>query len=194
MKIENHKLVGVNFLQAGTTRLPIKPELLVIHYTATQGSASPIALFRQKGAPASAHLVIDVDSTITQMVEFNVRAAHAGKSEWKGRESCNNFSIGIEIVNPGPIVDQNGVPCDTTSKKPFPGAVVEARHKNPACPFKRWAAYPEPQMSAVIAASKAICATYGIKDVVGHEDIAPGRKIDPGPAFDWTRFRSEVFA
>lgn len=194
MKIDNHKLVGVNFLRAGTMRAPMKPELLVIHYTATQGAASPIALFKQTKAPASAHLVIDVDGTITQMVEFNVRAAHAGISSWKGRESCNGFSIGIEIVNPGPIVERNGVMCDTTSKKPFPGAVIEARHKNANCPFPRWAAYPEPQMSAVIAVSRAICQAYGIKVAVGHEDISPGRKIDPGPAFDWARFRAEVFA
>lgn len=191
MKVVNHRLDGVPFRMATTRRLPQTPTLLVIHYTATQ--FSPANAFAMQNAAASAHLIVDKGGEILQMVEFNVTAAHAGKSSWKGREGCNRFSVGIEIVNPGPLEMRDGVLCDTTARRPWKGDVVNARHKNPNCRFDRWAAYSEQQMASVVAASKAICEAYGITDVVGHEDVSPGRKIDPGPAFPWDRFRAEVF-
>lgn len=195
MIITGHKLDGVPFIQAGTMRRPMKPELLVIHYTATMGSAAGVIAHFKTGE-ASAHLVIDTAGKITQMVEFNVTAAHAGKSEWNKRPGCNFYSIGIEIVNPGPLYRTDSGFIDTTPiKRPWNGPVVEARHKIGG-PFRYWAKYTEEQVRAAVEAAKAICSTYGIRDIVGHDDIAipKGRKIDPGPAFDLEAFRAEVFA
>ena len=190
MRVVNHRLEGIPFRQATTSRLPQKPSLLVIHYTATQ--FSPANAFAMQKAASSAHIIVDKGGEMLQMVEFNITAAHAGKSAWKGREGCNRFSVGIEIVNPGPLQMINGQLCDTTARKPWTGGVVNARHQNPNVRFDRWAAYSEAQLAATIAASKAICEEYGITDIVGHEDVSPGRKIDPGPAFPWDRFRAEV--
>lgn len=192
MIITGHKLDGVPFLPAGTPRRAMKPELLVIHYTATVGSAAGVIDYF-KTDKASAHLVVDTEGKITQMVEFNITAAHAGKSVWNGRPSCNGYSIGIEIVNPGPLFKVDAGFIDTTEKKrPYAGQVVEARHKSGVLPYRYWAVYPEAQLRAVTEAAKAICSTYGITAILGHDDIAPGRKIDPGPAFPMAAFVAEV--
>jgi AmpD protein len=92
---------------------------------------------------------------MTQFVPFDHRAWHAGRSCFKGREACNDFSIGIEL--------------EGTDDTPYTNA----------------------QYECLIAVTQALLATYpqlGPETIVGHSDIAPGRKTDPGPTFDWTRF------
>jgi len=190
--IQDGLLSDVAFVPAGTRRAPIKPTLLVIHYTATHTTRGVIAAFKQTGADASAHLVISPEGEVTQMVEFTSRAAHAGVSEWKGKIGCNAFSIGIELVNPGPMVVKYSELVDTINSKPWAPGTVMARHKNKLVQYANWAMYPEPQIQAAIRAARAICATYGITDIVGHDDIAPKRKMDPGPAFPMERFKAEV--
>lgn len=187
--IANHRLIDVPFVEAGTMRVPITPTLLVIHYTATPArtAAGVVRAFAMKGSPVSAHLVIDEEGRVTQCVEFNRRAAHAGRSKWAGRESCNNFSIGIELINPGPLElepsSETFVDTLAGSRRPWPYGVFSGRHKHGG-PYKHWAVYPSPQLAALEVSAKAICETYGIKEIVGHDDIAPDRKIDPGPAFE----------
>ncbi|HWU68869.1 MAG TPA: 1,6-anhydro-N-acetylmuramyl-L-alanine amidase AmpD [Stenotrophobium sp.] len=107
----------------------------------------------------SAHCCIFRDGRITQYVPFDRRAWHAGKSSYKGRERCNDFSIGIELEG-----------CDS---KPFTQA----------------------QYRRLLSVSRALLASYpGITParIVGHSDIAPGRKTDPGPHFDWRRYRRQL--
>lgn len=106
----------------------------------------------------AAHLLIERDGAVTQFVNFNRRAWHAGVSSFQGRESCNDFSIGIEL--------------EGTDELEF----------------------TDSQYEALIAVTNAIRAYYAIPadHVVGHSDIAPGRKTDPGPAFDWHRYRSSM--
>lgn len=187
MKITNHKLEGVPFRVAGTSRTLQTPVLLVMHYTATQHS--PESAFAIKNAKASAHLIIDEKGGIVQMVEFNRSAAHAGPSTFEGRSSCNFFSIGIELINPGPLVKKGEVYRDVTANKLWKGGVVEAKSfTNKHCPYQYWAEYSEAQITSAIEAAKAICKEYGIKNILGHEDISPVRKIDPGPAFPWKAF------
>lgn len=102
----------------------------------------------------SSHLLILRDGSIVQFVPFDARAWHAGASSWKGRERCNDFSIGIELEG-----------CDTV-------------------------AYSTPQYEALERVITALMKFYpgiGPESVVGHSDIAPGRKSDPGPAFDRSR-------
>jgi N-acetylmuramoyl-L-alanine amidase len=171
------------------------PTLLVMHYTAGFTAASAIATLTSRAAKASAHLVIDRDGTVTQLAPFNVVTWHAGASKWKGRSGCNSFSIGIELVNCGPVLSRKDgklVAEVATGKIIRPGDAVEARHPNGEA-TRYWQIYPAAQMAAAIAVARAICETYGIRDIAGHYDIAPTRKRDPGPAFNMLSFRTAVF-
>ncbi|HEX9301021.1 MAG TPA: 1,6-anhydro-N-acetylmuramyl-L-alanine amidase AmpD [Casimicrobiaceae bacterium] len=99
----------------------------------------------------SAHFLIRRDGALLQFVSCNDRAWHAGESSWRGRDRCNDFSIGIEL---------------------------EGADDVPYAP----AQYP--MLARLI---KALRRRYPIADIAGHSDIAPGRKTDPGGAFDWPR-------
>ena len=190
MEVEDHELSGVRHVAAAAIGGAIEPWLIVIHYTANQSAEGTIEWFKSTVSRVSAHLVVDFDGTITQMVPFNKRAAHAGKSRWRDKEGCNGFSIGIEIVNPGPLRRlQDGTFIDYSGKR-WQGKVVEARHKHRNHEARFWAAYPEAQLTAVKEACAAIACKYPISEIVGHDDVAPTRKFDPGPAFSFQPVRA----
>ncbi|HRQ46396.1 MAG TPA: 1,6-anhydro-N-acetylmuramyl-L-alanine amidase AmpD [Rhodocyclaceae bacterium] len=102
----------------------------------------------------SAHFFIRRDGSVVQYVSTEERAWHAGVSCWRGREQCNDHSIGIELEG-----------SDTQPFEP-------------------------PQYEALAQLVQAIRGRYPIEDVAGHCDIAPGRKTDPGPLFDWARLQA----
>jgi N-acetyl-anhydromuramoyl-L-alanine amidase len=109
----------------------------------------------------SSHVVIERDGAVTQYVRFTERAWHAGKSNYQGREACNDFSVGVEL--------------EGTDTLPYEAA----------------------QYAALAEVVAALCAAYprlSPDRLVGHSDIAPGRKTDPGPAFDWPRARRLIAA
>ncbi|PHM50044.1 N-acetyl-anhydromuranmyl-L-alanine amidase [Xenorhabdus miraniensis] len=139
-------------------------DFLVLHYTALDDRRSLQVL---TGGKVSAHYLIpsqpkyeNEEPIIFQLVSEKERAWHAGKSEWDGYQSLNRYSIGIEIVNCG-----------------FKQHFIK----------KEWCLYHPSQIDAVIRLAKDIIQRYQIKavNVVGHSDIAPLRKEDPGPAFPW---------
>ncbi len=101
----------------------------------------------------SAHFLIRRDGSLAQFVPCALRAWHAGISTWRGREGCNDFSIGVEL--------------EGTDDVP----------------------YADAQYAMLAALTRALRRRYPIRDVVGHNEIAPERRTDPGPAFDWKRFR-----
>jgi N-acetylmuramoyl-L-alanine amidase len=141
-----------------------RAQFLIIHYTAGgfQGSLKWLT-----EGPVSAHyLVNDNPATIYGLVDDSRRAYQAGVSYWKGNTQLNSSSIGIEIVNLGTARTPDGV---------------------------RWLDYPEKQIQAVIALVKKIVKEHGISAdrVLGHSDIAPQRKTDPGPRFPWKRLADE---
>lgn len=171
----------------------LRPELLVMHYTGSSSYAGAVDWLCNRQASASAHLVISEAGEITQLAPFNRVTWHAGASSFKGRSGCNNFSIGIELVNAG-LLQRNGsgVFEERLSRKPVTaGNVIIARHKRGGAE-EPWAAFAQRQLEVAMDVSAAIVAAYGLVDVVGHDDIAPGRKIDPGPAFPMSAFRSRV--
>lgn len=129
--------------------------IAVLHYTGMQDAASAIARLRDPEARVSAHYVIAEDGQVLRLVPEDKRAWHAGLSYWRGKTALNAHSIGIEIVNPG--------------------------HEFGYRPF------PEEQMEALLPLLAAIVRRYHIApaNVVGHSDIAPTRKEDPGELFDW---------
>jgi N-acetylmuramoyl-L-alanine amidase len=130
-------------------------DTLVLHYTGMRSGAEAIARLRDPAARVSAHYVVEEDGAIFRLVPEERRAWHAGISHWRGREGLNDRSIGIEIVNPG----------HDWGYRPFPAL----------------------QMAAVCDLCLDILGRHPIaqRDVVGHSDVAPDRKQDPGELFDW---------
>jgi len=197
MQIKNHLLIKDDGTPVSYKPTPNKsgklvPQYLVMHYTAATTAASAISWFAETNAQASAHLLIDRNGAVTQFAPFNVITWHAGKSSWMGLVGLNQYSIGIELVNGGRLakvgdkyicpVDQRIIPTDQ---------VVIAAHKNDGIQSP-WQEYAEAQLEASIEIAALLVKTYGLKDVIGHEDISPIRKSDPGPAFPMLSFRSKA--
>jgi N-acetylmuramoyl-L-alanine amidase len=133
-------------------------QFLILHYTAGN---FPVSLKTLTEESVSSHyLVSDNPPTIYRLVDENRRAYHAGVSSWRGNTQLNASSIGIEIVNLGFREGAAG---------------------------RQWFDYPQEQIDAVITLVKQIVAKHKIKPehVIGHSDIAPQRKTDPGPRFPW---------
>lgn len=129
--------------------------MLVLHYTGMPDAASAINWLANPESKVSAHYVVTEDGQTIRMVDEDKRAWHAGKAWWRGATDINSASIGIEIVNPG--------------------------HEWGYRPF------PDTQMSALIPLVHDIVTRHGITrgNIVGHSDIAPARKQDPGELFPW---------
>jgi N-acetylmuramoyl-L-alanine amidase len=187
--IANHRLTTAPFVFTPNVGGRLIPELICVHYTVSYPARAVVAGFERPASKASAHLVLDLDGTFTQMVPFDRQAWHAGKSSWKGREGCNKFSIGIEICNPGPVF-RNADGWEDVNKRTWLGG-VEAHDPPPKFPknWVRWASYTEAQLVALEVVCRELCREYGITEIVGHSDVAPGRKMDPGPAFPMDRIR-----
>lgn len=132
-------------------------DALILHYTGMRTGAAALARLVDPEAKVSAHYLVEEDGEVFQLVPETERAWHAGVSQWAGRQRLNDVSIGIEIVNPG----------HEWGLKPFPAA----------------------QIDAVAALSRDILARQAIPParVLGHSDVAPLRKQDPGELFPWER-------
>ncbi len=132
-------------------------DMLVLHYTGMETAEAALARLCDPEAKVSAHYMIDEDGTVTRMVDEAARAWHAGVSFWRGHSDINARSIGIELVNPG--------------------------HEFGYRPF------PEAQTAALVDLARDIVRRHAIpaRNVVGHSDVAPTRKMDPGELFDWPR-------
>jgi len=194
MEIEKDLLVGVKYIPSPNISGKFKinlPDTIIIHYTAGSSASSSIKTLTTKGTQASAHIVVGRDGEITQLVPFDTIAWHAGKSEYEGRKSFNQYSIGIEIDNAG-LLTKEGNTYKSWFGKEYPKEeVVEGIHRN-GNKTQYWHKYTDKQIQAV----KELCSTltehYCIKHILGHEEISVGRKIDPGPAFPLDELRSEL--
>ncbi len=178
MKIKNHLLddpkVDTSLQSPNVSSGTIKPTIIVLHYTASGGEdgKGDASYLSRASSRASAHIVAGRNGSLDQIVPFNKRAWHAGKSSYNGRDDVNDFSIGIEIDNWG-WLDGRGID--------LPEDQIHYETRNGK---KTWEKYKPEQLEAVDEVIGAIVAKYNITDIVGHEDIAPGRKQDPGPALD----------
>ena len=133
------------------------PDMIVLHYTGMRTGEAALARLRDPEAKVSAHYVVEEDGRVFAMVPEERRAWRAGKSFWRGERDINGCSIGVEIVNPG--------------------------HEFGYQPF------PDVQIETVIGLIADIRTRWTITDarLVGHSDVAPGRKEDPGELFPWKR-------
>ncbi len=133
------------------------PYMIVLHYTGMRTGAAALARLCDPAAKVSAHYVVEEDGRVFRLVPEERRAWHAGVSFWKGTTDCNGASVGVEIVNPG--------------------------HEFGYRPF------PDVQIDAAIDLLDGIRSRWTVMEdcVVGHSDVAPDRKTDPGELFPWKR-------
>lgn len=200
MKINNHRLYNddgtpVRFADTPNKGGLMTPEYLIMHFTAGSSAEGSIAWLCNPAAKAAAHLVIGRDGSVTQLVPFNRVAWHAGQSQWAGRIGLNNFSIGIELDNAGKLERAGGQWRSAISKKMYKDEdvlVANHKHDQPGTPPGGWHEYSETQLDAAGEVGLLLMRKYQLKDVLGHEDIAPGRKVDPGPAFPMASFRARL--
>lgn len=200
MKIIRHLLYGNNGKQVQFVATPNKsglfavgfPKYLVMHYTAATTAQSAISWFANRQANASAHLLIGRDGSITQFAPFNTITWHAGESQWNGLIGMNKFSIGIELVNGGRLQKSgNNWVCSVDKRVVPDNEVLIAKHKNENTDAA-WHNYTDIQLQVSIEVAALLVKTYSLTDIVGHEDIAPFRKSDPGPAFPMSSFRTRA--
>lgn len=187
--IKNHRLEDVDYIPSPNKSGKITPRFVVQHYTAGYTGSSAINILTRRGSGVSAHLVIDLDGKVTQLVPFNVKAWHAGPSSHMGYTGLNNYSVGIEIVNIGWLrkvgndlyQDAYG---NTRTSEDFPHGFVESAHSTVGSGTFYWPRYTPEQLHAVDEITESLIKKYPIIDVVSHEEIdTRGWKTDPGPAF-----------
>lgn len=134
-----------------------RPDMIVFHYTGMRTPAESLARLCDPAARVSAHYFIDEAGAVAALVPEDMRAWHAGKSFWKGEADINGCSIGIELQNPGHEFGYRG--------------------------------FPDAQIASLMTLCRAIRARFPIPDarILGHSDVAPERKQDPGELFPWNR-------
>lgn len=200
MKIRNHRLLHEDGTPVRYEPTPnhggrLQPRYLILHYTAGSSLDGSIAWFKNPHAKASAHLVIGRDGTIVQMLPFNRVAWHAGVSTWDGLHGLNAYSIGIELDNAGQMERVGSRWVARVSKRPYPDdevLVANHKHDRPGTPPAGWHEYTEVQIERAQMVAQLLVEHYGLKEVLGHDDVAPGRKRDPGPAFPLSSFRARL--
>ena len=141
----------------GPRRDGLRPELVVLHYTAMATAEAALDRLCDPASEVSAHYLIAEDGRAFALVDEEQRAWHAGAGSWAGRGDVNSRSIGIELANAGPLA---GLP-------PFPEPQMAALERLLDGILARWSIAPA--------------------GVIAHSDMAPGRKADPGPKLDWRR-------
>lgn len=168
------------------------PDTIVIHFTAGSSLASSVDVMTNSDSKVSAHFAIGRNGDIVQMLPTNKIAWHAGKSSYKGRTNLNRYSIGIELDNAGQLTQNSRGEFKTWFGKTCPqDDVVAAVHRNQTAKTY-WHRFTDEQIARTYALCKALCQRYHIKMIVGHEEIAPVRKIDPGPAFPLDELRARL--
>ncbi|MDX9883501.1 MAG: N-acetylmuramoyl-L-alanine amidase [Prolixibacteraceae bacterium] len=200
LSIVNHKLSGDNVIPMACPKnhdkfIQGQPDSIIIHYTAGRDAASSAEYLCRDDVKASAHLVIGRKGEIYQLVDFNTVAWHAGESQYAGRTGYNKYSIGIELDNAGQLKQAGTEFVSWFGQKYQQNEAIYATHRNEQQP-SWWQAYTPEQ----IEACRQVCelfiknTAYGIKSILGHEEIAPGRKQDPGPAFPLNKFRTMLLS
>jgi N-acetylmuramoyl-L-alanine amidase len=193
LSIRNHLLEGDGVSQRQTPNRGGKlvPQYLVMHYTAGSSARSSADWLCNPAAKASAHVVLGRGGELIQLAPFNVVTWHAGISHWAGLTGMNHFSIGIEMDNAGVLRSLGDRYVSAFGRAYARDEVVLARHKHGTVE-QAWHAYTEVQIARAFELAELLVEHYGLKEVLGHEDIARGRKSDPGPAFPLASLAARV--
>jgi len=169
----------------------IKLDTIVMHYTAGRDARSSADTLCDPDIKASAHLVLGRDGKIYQLAPFTVSTWHAGTSSYAGRNGLNQYSIGIEMDNAGELSRSGSIYRSWFGAQYAEEEVVYAVHRNQSMP-KYWHRYSEKQIELAEKICRLLVKKYNIEYILGHEEIAPTRKIDPGPAFPLNKLRSTI--
>lgn len=192
--ISNHILIEAEkqILSGGRAMFPRR--LLVIHFTAGATAQSSINFWKepkQKAKDIGAHLVIDRTGELYQCRAFNKTISHAGASRWddpndnnKHYNSCNEFSIGIEMANAG---NDKKVIKIAKGLDGYVGTTM-LKHRN-GTEIEEWELYSPKMLEVCFDVSYQLVKEYNLDDISGHDCIAPERKNDPGPAFPMQELR-----
>ncbi len=169
--------------------------MIILHYTAGGSMAGTVNYLASPKSPkVSSHFIVDrktndkFPSGIVQMVSCADRAWHAGKSEWQGQKWLNTVAVGIEICNWGPLTKKGNRFLN------WAGSKYHKKYPEPVyINDKYWEPYSDFQYETVAALCSMLIDKFpdiNIDRIFGHSNVAPGRKIDPGPAWEWERFRN----
>lgn len=182
-----------SWVKANASGSRMTPEIIILHDTAGQLTpGSSVSWFASAECQTSAHLVIERDGRVTQMVPFDVKAFHAGESNWRGRRYCNSFAIGIEIVNPG-LMTRKGDIAQAWFHKGAAGIPISQCVEMATSEHGKgwWLPYTSEQIEAVTEICRALVVAYPtIVDITTHWQVSPGRKIDTGPQFPLEQIRA----
>lgn len=159
----------------------VAPNYIIIHYTANCDKKSTLKWLKNIMHPVSAHYIIEPNGSIIQTVDPENRAWHAGESSWKDNNEMNTYSIGIELVNPGFTTIKTD-PCPNNDE---PWNIDHSIQLHGSDLY--WYPFTKAQIQNLIELCQELMQRYHIKsqNVLGHSDIAPYRKTDPGPLFPW---------
>lgn len=191
MEIRNHLLSGPKVIHEESLKnyRPLKQlEGIIIHYTAGASAMSSVRHLCSPLVQASAHIVIGRDGYIYQMVPFNIKAWHAGKSSYMGRTGMNDYTLGIELDNYGQLTKEDSSFTTSFGRK-VPTAQVWTEKGKDKDTY--WHDYPLKQLKVAHELCKLLIEKYDIEYIAGHSDIT-SRKQDPGPAFPLDDFKQLI--
>lgn len=205
MEIKNHKLVGDKVSFDATSKVSGKygsgaPDTIIVHYTAGNSTSTAVRVLKNPKIRASAHMVVGREGEVIQLADLDIITWHAGRSRYtfpdKKRTTFNKYSIGIEIANDGYLKKEDEKFYSWYKKEVPKELVYEGKHRNyPTTRSTFWHTYTDEQIKTVYAICRAILKEYPtVKYILGHEEIAPGRKSDPGPAFPLDKMRKDLGA
>lgn len=198
MKIQDGRLVGENIDHVespnrGGRFVAGAPDTIVLHFTAGRSHQTAVDTLTDPARKVSSHLVVGGDGGISQLLSFDVIGWHAGESAWEGRTALNNYSIGIEIDNAGQLEERDGGLFSWFGQEYPEEEMVRGVHRNQT-EATCWHRYPDVQLQAVDELCRLLVTAYGITYILGHEEISPERKIDPGPAFPLDELRRRLLS
>lgn len=194
MRLKNHKIEGIEFIRAKLRGDIITPSIVVLHDTAGRLTPFNSRDYLAGTTKASVHFVVEVDGTVSQLVETNRLAGHAGQSSYHGRANCNGFSVGVEIVNPGKLTRTNGGSAVSWFGQEFGyGSAQLADVETPEHGKGAWMPYPAAQIEGLISLLEALFdGIKTLKDITTHWYISPGRKVDTNPLFPLESIRARI--
>ncbi|MEI7849157.1 MAG: N-acetylmuramoyl-L-alanine amidase [Chloroflexota bacterium] len=200
MKIISNRLVLENELPAKFESSPnhggplTEKAFIVLHYTSETDISTTVSRFMDARSQVSAHILIGRAGEVIQFVPFNIAAWHAGISTWGSYNNLNAYSIGIELENVG-LLQRSGDKWVSSQGLIYPDSeVLAAPHKSLPKVIYGWQKYTDIQIKTATEVVTQLLHVYGFHEIIGHDDIAPKRKWDPGPAFPMDQFRSDVAA
>lgn len=195
MQFKSHIAQSLSFSRAKNVGGKIVPTIVVLHDTAgrlDKFNSANYLLTAPRGV--SVHFVVERDGTVTQQVPTNRRAGHAGTSEYHGRNGCNEFSIGIEIVNPGRMTDAGNGRARTWFKKTYDVVENDIHFIQTKEHGAGWWMDYEPEQIAALEELLHALFDYvpTLTDIVTHWYISPGRKVDTNPLFPLESLKARV--